>query len=200
MGVAVGGDGGDLGDLLACGDVLLVFAQVLDDSLDSSLSSSPQVHGVAAGSDVLDRLGEDGVSEDRGSGGSVTSDLVGLGGNILEQAGTQVLELVLERDGSCDGYTIWDCEPMSDEMTERIRTLCNLGRAVARLDEDIAALGTEGCGDGPGECLDAGEQSCAAFYAELELLCGWSAESIYACDECTMSVGVPCGKSAAAAG
>ena len=104
--VAVGGDGGDLRDLLAGGDLLLVCAQVLDDGLNSGLSSAPQIHGVAAGSDVLDSLGEDGASENGGGGGTVTSNLVGLGGDILEKTSTEVLELVLEGDGLGDSHTI----------------------------------------------------------------------------------------------
>ena len=106
MCVAVGRDSGDLGDLLAGGDLLLVCAQVLNDSLDCGLGTAPQVHRVASGGDVLDSLGEDGAGKDSGSCGTVTSNLVGLGGNVLEKASTEVLELVLEGDGLGNGDTI----------------------------------------------------------------------------------------------
>ena len=102
----VRGDGGDLGDLLAGGDVLLVGLEVLDDGLNGSLGTPPQVHGVAASRNVLNRLGEDGAGEDSGGGGTVTGDLVGLGGDILDEARAQVLELVLEGDGLCDRNTV----------------------------------------------------------------------------------------------
>jgi hypothetical protein len=105
--VAVGRDGGDLCNLLAGGDVLLVRPQVFDDGLNSGLGAPPQVHGVAAGGNVFDGLGENGAGEDGGSGGTVTGGLVGLGSDILEQTGTEVLELVLESDGPCDRYTVW---------------------------------------------------------------------------------------------
>ena len=105
--VAVGGDSGNLGDLLAGGDLLLVCAQVLDNGLDSGLGSAPQIHGVASGGNVLDGLGEDGTGENGGSCGTVTSNLVGLGGDILEEASTEVLELVLKDNGLGDGYTIY---------------------------------------------------------------------------------------------
>ena len=108
VGIAVGGDGGDLGDLLAGGDLLLVCAQVLDNGLDSGLGSAPQIHGVASGGDVLDGLGEDSASEDSGGCGTVTSNLVGLGGDVLEETSTKVLELVLEGDGLGDGDTIYN--------------------------------------------------------------------------------------------
>lgn len=104
--VAVGGDGGDLGNLLGGGDIALVGLEVLDDGLDGSLDTAAEIHGVAAGSNVLDGLGEDGAGEDGGGGGTVTGDLVGLAGNLLDEAGTEVLELVLQGDGLGDGDTI----------------------------------------------------------------------------------------------
>ena len=106
MCVTVGGDGGHLGNLLSGGDVPLVRLEVFDNGLDGSLGTAAEIHGIAAGGDVLDGLGEDGASKDGGSGGTVTSKLVGLGGDILEEAGTEVLELVLKRDGLGDGHTI----------------------------------------------------------------------------------------------
>lgn len=106
--VTVGGDGGDLGDFLAGGDLLLVCAQVLDNSLDGGLGSAPQVHRVASSGDVLDGLGEDSAGENGGGCGTVTSNLVGLGGDVLEKTSTKVLELVLKGNGLGDGYTIWD--------------------------------------------------------------------------------------------
>jgi hypothetical protein len=104
--VAVGRDGGDLGDLVAGCDIPLVRPEVLDDGLNGGLGSAPQVHGVAAGGYVLDGLGENGAGKDSGSRGTVTGNLVGLGGDILEQAGSEVLELVLQRDCLCDCYTV----------------------------------------------------------------------------------------------
>ena len=152
--VAVGGDGSDLADLVAGGDVALVGLEVLDDGLNGSLGTPAEVHGVAAGGDVLDGLGEDGAGEDGGRGGTVTGNLVGLAGDVLEETGTEVLELVLEGDGASDGHTI----------------LGDLGRAEAGLNEDVAALGTEGGGHGPGEGVDTLEKSLPALNAELELL------------------------------
>jgi hypothetical protein len=108
VGVAVGGNSGDLSDLSAGGDVALVFLEVLDNGLGSGLDTTSQIHGVASGGDVLDGLGEDGAGEDGGGGGTVTSNLVGLAGDILEEAGTKVLELVLEDNGLGDSDTIWD--------------------------------------------------------------------------------------------
>jgi hypothetical protein len=152
--VAVGGNGGDLANLVAGGDVALVGLEVLDNGLNGSLSTSAEVHGVAASGDVLDGLGEDGAGEDGSGGGTVTSDLVGLAGNILEETSAEVLELVLEGDGAGDGHTV----------------LGDLGRAVAGLNKNIAALGTESGGHSPGEGVDTLEECLPALNAKLELL------------------------------
>jgi hypothetical protein len=70
------------------------------------LCASSQIHGVAAGGDILYSLGEDGTGEDGSGCGAVTGNLVGLGGDILEEAGPEVLEFVFEGDGSRNGDTI----------------------------------------------------------------------------------------------
>lgn len=106
VGVTIGGDGGYLGDLLAGGDRAGVSLKVFNSGLDGSLDTAAQIHRVAASGNVLDGLGEDGAGEDSGGSGTVTSDLVGLGGNILDKAGTEVLELVLKLDGLGDTYTV----------------------------------------------------------------------------------------------
>lgn len=50
------------------------------------------------------------------------------------------------------------------------RTLGDLGRAEAGLDQDVPALGTEGAGDGAREGVDTGEERGAGLNTELELL------------------------------
>ncbi|SCB64893.1 unnamed protein product [Fusarium graminearum] len=162
--VAVGRDGSDLSDLSAGGDVSLVLLEELDDGLNSSLDTAAEVHGVAAGGNVLDSLGEDGTGENSSGGGTVTGDLVGLGSNILEELGTEVLELVLEAHSAGNGNTIYN------DLLEVIQTLGDLGRAKAGLNEDISALGTECGSNGLGEGVDTSEESGTTLNTELELL------------------------------
>jgi hypothetical protein len=107
VGVTVGGDSSNLSNLLTSGDVTLVLLEVVDDRFNSSLDTAAQIHGVAASSNVLDGLREDGTGEDGSGGGTVTSNLVGLGSDILEKASTEVLELVLESDGLGNRDTIY---------------------------------------------------------------------------------------------
>ncbi|KAG2021770.1 hypothetical protein GB937_004732 [Aspergillus fischeri] len=107
VGVTVGGDSSNLSDLLTGGNVTLVLLEVVDDSINSSLDTTAQIHGVAASSNVLHGLREDGTGKDGSGGGTVTSNLVGLRSDILEEASTEVLELVLESDGLGNRDTIY---------------------------------------------------------------------------------------------
>jgi len=49
-------------------------------------------------------------------------------------------------------------------------TLGDLGRAIAGLDQDIPALGTESCCDGLCESLDTDEERSAGIDTEFQLL------------------------------
>jgi len=69
-------------------------------------------------------------------------------------------------------------------------TLCDLGRAIALFYEDVAALGTECCGYGFGESVDAIEESLASFNTEFKLL-QWQVRAIAQWREW-----LPCGQSA----
>lgn len=84
VGITVGTDSGDLGNLGAGSDIPLVGLEVLNNSIDSSLSATAKIHGVAASSYVLDGLREDGPGKDGGRSRTVTSGLVGLRSDILQ--------------------------------------------------------------------------------------------------------------------
>ena len=62
-----------------------------------------------------------------------------------------------------------------------VLTLGDLGGAEAGLDEDIATLGTESSGDGPGEGLNTSEESGTALNTELELLYCWKERELVSC-------------------
>lgn len=51
-----------------------------------------------------------------------------------------------------------------------LRTLCDLGRAIAGLDQDIPALGTECCCDGLCESLGTSKESSPSLNTEFQLL------------------------------
>lgn len=51
-----------------------------------------------------------------------------------------------------------------------VRTLCDLGRAITRLNQDVSALGTECGGNGLCKSVDAGKQRGTSLDAKLQLL------------------------------
>ena len=125
-----------------------------NDGLDGGSDATAKIGGVDASRDVLEGLGKDGAGEDGGGGGSIAGLVVGLAGDVHHEAGAEVLELVLELDGLGDGDTV----------------LGDLGTAVGLLNDDIAALGTEGDGDGVGELVDTLEHCLAAIVAKAHVL------------------------------
>jgi len=82
VGIAVGGDGGDLLNLLLGGDGLAHALELENDVVDSGLDTAAEVHRVVSGSDSLAALLEDGAGKDGGGGGTITGNVVGLGGNL----------------------------------------------------------------------------------------------------------------------
>ena len=84
MCISVCTDSRYLADLFACRDVALVLLKVVDHSLDGSLCPTSKIHGIATSSNILHGFGEDRAGEYGGCRGAITSDLVGLVGDILE--------------------------------------------------------------------------------------------------------------------
>ena len=106
---------------------------------DALLDATLEQHGVGAGGDVLQALGDDGLGQNGGGGGAVAGHVVGLGGGFLEQLGAHVLEGILQLDLLGDGDAV-----MGDG-----------GGAELLVQGDVAALGAEGDLDGLGQGVDA---------------------------------------------
>ena len=100
--------------------------------LDGLVDAALEAHGVDAGGDGLEAFLDDGVGEDGGGGGAVAGDVVGLGGDFLEELGAHVLVGVLELDFLGDGNAV----------------LGDGGGAEFLVEKDVAALGAEGDLDG----------------------------------------------------
>jgi hypothetical protein len=75
-----------LSDLLACGDITLVGLQDLEDLVNSLLSTSSEIHRVASSGDVLDTFSVDSSGENGSGSSSVTSSVVGLGSDVLDES------------------------------------------------------------------------------------------------------------------
>src|SRR5699024_2586706 len=144
--VVVGGDAGDLGDLVTVVDFAGLLLDRADRSVDRGVDASLESHRVRAGGDVLQAFANERLGEDGGRGGSVTCNVVGLGGDLLDELGTHVLVGVFEFDLAGDRVTV-----VGD------------GRGAERLFvNDVAAFGAEGVLHGVGELV----------YARLEATTG----------------------------
>ncbi len=139
--VPVGGDGGDLADLLAVGDLLRDLGQLGDGGLDGLVDAALQVDRVRSGGDVLQALAVDALGEQRGGRGAVAGGVGGLGGDLLHHLGAHVLVGVGQLDFLGDGHAV----------------LGDGRRAEFLVDDDVAALGAEGHLDGAREQLDAAQ-------------------------------------------
>ena len=95
-GVAVGGDGADLGDLLLALRRLRLLLQLLEDERDGLVDAALELHRVVARGHHLRALAENGLRENGRGGGAVAGDVRGLGSDLLHHLRAHVLELVLE--------------------------------------------------------------------------------------------------------
>jgi hypothetical protein len=105
---------------------------------------------------VLEAFLVDGLGENGGGGGAVAGCVVGLGGNLLDELGADVLVGVGKLDFLGDRHAV----------------LGDGGRAEFLIDDDVAALGAEGDLDGAGKEFDAAEDLVAGGFVEEELFGG----------------------------
>ena len=100
--LVAGGDGADLRDGRAvAGHRGGPLGEQLVDPVGGLGDAGAQRQRVRAGGDVADALGDDRLGQDRGGGGAVTGDVVGLGGGGLRRAGRRGSPA--GRPGRCHG-------------------------------------------------------------------------------------------------
>jgi hypothetical protein len=148
----LGGDGGDLGDLLTTLHLASSRGERVVHRGDSGVDALLQGHRVGAGGNLTQALLDHRLGEDRGGRRAVARDVVGLGGDLLDELGAEVLVGVLQLDLTGDGHAIvGDC-----------------GRAPLLVDDHVAAARAEGHLDGVGELVDAALEAAAGGLVELE--------------------------------
>ena len=125
----------------------------LDDRVDGLLDAAADGERVGAGRHVAQALGHDDLGEQRGGGGAVTGDVVGLDGDFLDELSAHVLERVLELDLLGDGHAV-----VGDGR-----------RAELLLEHDVAALGAERHLDGVGQLVDTGREAVTGLLVETDL-------------------------------
>ena len=127
LGVAIGRDRADLGDLLVGGHLLGLGLQLFDDGGHGQIDAALQIHRVDAGGNRLGAFLDDRLGEHRRGGGAVAGDVAGLGGDLAHHLRAHVLELVLELDLLGDRHAV----------------LGDARRAEGLVEHDVAALGAE---------------------------------------------------------
>ena len=138
--VAVGADGGHLGDFIVPLEFSALVIDGVDCGGDGQVDAALQRHRVGAGRHVAEALVEDGLGQDDGGGGAVAGHVGSLRGHLVRHLGAHVLELVGQFDFLGDGHAVLrDGRP-----------------AVRFLDDDVAAGGAERDADGVGQFLKAG--------------------------------------------
>ena len=152
FGVAVGGDGADLGDFLVRGDLLGVLDEVGDHGFHRQIDTALQIHRVHAGGHRLGAFAHDGRSQHGRGSGAVTGGIRRLGGDFAHHLGAHVLELVVKLDFLGDGDAV----------------LGDAGRAERLVEHDVAALGAERHLDRVVEDLDAAQHAVAGIDAEFD--------------------------------
>src|SRR4030067_163820 len=133
----VGGDAGDVGDVLVPLDLNGGFLQGVDDRLNGHVDAALQQHRVGAGGDVLQPFADHRRGEDRRGGGAVTGRVIGLAGHFLDQLRPHVLVGVFQFDLLGDGDAV----------------LGDRGGAPLLFQDDVAAPGAEGDPDRAGNFL-----------------------------------------------
>ncbi len=146
------GDGGDGGHVGLVVDVAGGVAQGLADGLDGLVDAALEAHRVGAGGHRAQALVDHRLGEDGRGRGAVTGDVVGLGGDLLGELRTEVLERVVELDLAGDGHAV----------------VGDGGRAPLLVEDDVAALGAERHLDGVGEGVHATLEGAAGVLVELQ--------------------------------
>src|SRR5256714_105231 len=152
FGVAVGGDGADLGDFLVRGDLLGVLDEVGDHGFHSQVDTALQIHRVHAGGNRLGAFTDDRSREHGCGGGAVAGRIRGLGGDFAHHLRAHVLELVVGLDLLGDG----DAGLGDARSAERL------------VGDDVAALGAERDLHRVVEDVDAAQHAVAGINAEFD--------------------------------
>src|SRR5699024_5722993 len=87
---------GDVRDVRGVGDAAGDGAQLLGDGLDGGFDAALELPGGGTCCDVAQSFVDEGLGENGRGGGSVTGDVVGLGGDFLGQLSAEVLVRVVD--------------------------------------------------------------------------------------------------------
>ena len=151
--VVAGTDGGHLPDRVT-GDADGMLGDARHDAGGRPLHAAAQLDGIGAGCHIAEALLHHRLSQNRGGGGAVTGAVLGLGGHLLDQLGSEVLEGILQLDLAGDGDAVVD----------------DVGGAVLLLEHDVAAARADRHLDRLGQGIDALLKGIARVIGEADQL------------------------------
>ena len=125
--LVAGRDGCDLLDVVLALDGSAHSLNCLDSGISCFLHALAQDDGIRACSQVLHTFVDHGLGQNSCGSGAVTCDIVGLGGNFLDELGAHVFKSILELDFLCDGHAV----------------ICNSGSAISLVQDNVPALGSQ---------------------------------------------------------
>ena len=149
----VGRDSGDVLYRLAVGDRNAHFTDGGYTCGNGLVDTALDVNRIGTGGDTLQALAENGLSQDGGGGGAITSDVAGLGCHFLHHLGTHVFKGILELNFLGDRDTI----------------LGDSRAAEFLVQDNVAALGAEGNLNSLGQCFDSLQERPAGRFIEFNL-------------------------------
>lgn len=152
MGIAIGRDGGNVLDFLLALDWDRELLETFNDGINSELDSSPEIHWVHASGDGFASLLEDGSGQDGSGGGSITSLVVSLRGNLLDKAGSDVVVSIGEFDLLSDSDSIFG----------------DLWGTESLVNDNVSSSRAKGDLDGIGEHVNALEHLGPSLSSELD--------------------------------
>jgi len=117
------------------------------------LDTALQQHRVGAGSQVLQAFADHRVREDRGGGGAVAGDIVGLGRGFFKQLRAHILKGVFQ----------------FDFLGNRHAVVGDGGGTVLAVQSDVASFGAEGGGNSVRHNIHAVFQGAACFIRKNKL-------------------------------
>ena len=154
--VVVGRDGGhllNLGDVGA--DRLALLAQRVHDNADGLVDTALEVHRVGAGGNVLQTHADDGLSQHRSGGRTVTRIVVGLRSDLADHLGAHVGECILELHLLGHSHAV----------------LGNLRRTELLVDNHVATLRAQRHLHGVRQRVDTLLEELARLYVIFDFLC-----------------------------
>lgn len=115
---------GDLSDLFGGSYGLGKLLELSNNSVNTLVDSTPDIHGVEASSNLFYTLGKELQSQDGGGGGTITSLVVGLAGNRLDELSADIFKRVAKVDALGNSHSV----------------LGNLGRAITAGNYYVSSL------------------------------------------------------------